>query len=55
MRNDGALTARVAIISTTREPVIAEFPDSDKIGIWAGEVAYMLRRTEQLDYWDGEA
>ena len=25
-----------------------------KIGIWAGETHYMLRRTPSLEYWDGE-
>ncbi|MGH2849730.1 MAG: cupin domain-containing protein [Solirubrobacteraceae bacterium] len=55
VRNDAAVAARVAIISTMRDPAIAEFPDSEKIGVWAGEVSHMLRRSAQLDYWDGEA
>jgi hypothetical protein len=33
---------------------IAEYPDSDKIGVWAGDAHYMLRRAPPLDYWDGE-
>jgi hypothetical protein len=45
---------RVAIFSTKNEFGIAEYPDSDKVGIWAGETHYMLRRSGHLDYWDGE-
>ncbi len=54
VRNEDEETARVAILSTKNEPGVAEYPDSDKIGFWAGETHYMLRRSLQLDYWDGE-
>jgi uncharacterized cupin superfamily protein len=47
-------TARVAIISTKNDVGIAEYPDSDKVGVWAGDTHYMLRRSDHLDYWDGE-
>jgi len=46
--------ARVAILSTKNEFGIAEYPDSDKVGVWAGDKHYMLRRGAHLDYWDGE-
>jgi len=46
--------ARVAILSTKNDVGIAEYPDSDKVGVWAGEAHYMLRRSAHLDYWDGE-
>jgi len=46
--------ARVGIISTKNEFGIAEYPDSDKVGVWAGGSHYMLRRSDHLDYWDGE-
>jgi uncharacterized cupin superfamily protein len=46
--------ARVAIISTKNEFGIAEYPDSDKVGVWAGDKHYMLRRSAHLEYWDGE-
>lgn len=46
--------ARVAMISTKSEFGIAEYPDSDKVGVWAGDAHYMLRRSAHLDYWDGE-
>ncbi len=47
--------ARVALLSTKNEFGIAEYPDSDKVGVWAGDKHYMLRRSAHLDYWDGEA
>ncbi|TMM15977.1 MAG: cupin domain-containing protein [Actinobacteria bacterium] len=46
--------ARVAILSTKNDVGIAEYPDSDKVGVWAGDAHYMLRRSAHLDYWDGE-
>ena len=52
--NRSAEPVRVAMISTKNEFGIAEYPDSDKVGIWADDTHYMLRRTAQLDYWDGE-
>jgi uncharacterized cupin superfamily protein len=55
VRNDGEELARVAILSTKSPVGIAEYPDSDKLGVWpGGGAAYMLRRSEQLDYWEGE-
>jgi uncharacterized cupin superfamily protein len=47
--------ARVAMLSTRIEPAVAEYPDSDKVGIWMNGPQHMLRRQPQLDYWDGEA
>jgi uncharacterized cupin superfamily protein len=54
VRNTSEEPARVAIFSTRNEFGIAEYPDSDKVGIWAGDEHYMLRRSAQLDYLDGE-
>ncbi len=54
VRNDQAETARVAILSTKNDVGIAEYPDSDKVGVWANGTHYMLRRSDHLDYWDGE-
>jgi uncharacterized cupin superfamily protein len=53
-RNDTDETVRVALLSTKNEFGIAEYPDSDKVGVWAGGQHYMLRRSDQLEYWDGE-
>jgi uncharacterized cupin superfamily protein len=54
VRNGSDEVVRVAILSTKSGVGVAEYPDSDKLGIWANGTHYMLRRTEHLDYWDGE-
>jgi uncharacterized cupin superfamily protein len=54
VKNAGEGTVRVALLSTKSDVGIAEYPDSDKVGVWAGDAHYMLRRSGQLDYWDGE-
>jgi uncharacterized cupin superfamily protein len=54
VRNSSAEPTRVAMLSTQNEFGISEYPDSDKVGIWAGETHRMLRRSGQLEYWDGE-
>ena len=53
----GADAARVMLWSSAREPAVAVYPDSDKIGVWPGDSAdkLMLRRADgAVDYWDGE-
>ena len=47
VRNAGDDPVRVAIFSTKHEFGIAEYPDSDKIGIWAGDstTCSAVRRT----------
>ena len=32
------------------------YPDSDKVGAWSGngDVAQLFRRSDAVDYWDGE-
>jgi uncharacterized cupin superfamily protein len=52
--NDADEPARVALLSTKHQVGIAEYPDSDKVGVWTGGPHYMLRRSAHLDYWDGE-
>jgi uncharacterized cupin superfamily protein len=55
--NRGEATARVMMFSSAREPVVAVYPDSDKIGVWPGnaEDNVMLRRADgHVGYWDGE-
>jgi uncharacterized cupin superfamily protein len=54
VRNAGDELVRVAILSTKNDVGIAEYPDSDKVGVWANGTHYMLRRADHLDYWDGE-
>lgn len=50
-------TARIVMFSSAREPAVAVYPDSDKIGVWPGNDAdrVMLRRVDgRVDYFDGE-
>jgi uncharacterized cupin superfamily protein len=55
--NRGEQTARVLMLSSAREPAVAVYPDSDKIGVWPGDSGdeLMLRRADgRVDYYDGE-
>ena len=52
--NRGTGDVRVALLSTKSEIGVAEYPDSDKVGVWANGTHHMLRRSEHLEYWDGE-
>jgi uncharacterized cupin superfamily protein len=50
--------ARLVMFSSAREPSVAVYPDSDKIGVWPGNDAdtLMLRRADgHVDYYDGES
>jgi uncharacterized cupin superfamily protein len=44
VRNAGDGTARVAIVSTQNEFGIVEYPEDEKVGIWAGGGHYTLDR-----------
>lgn len=55
--NGDRQTVRVLMFSSAREPAVAVYPDSDKIGVWPGnpDDKVMLRRSDgAVDYWDGE-
>ena len=55
--NRGDSTARIVMFSSAREPAVAVYPDSDKIGVWPGnsDDEVMLRRADgKVGYWDGE-
>jgi uncharacterized cupin superfamily protein len=55
--NRSQATSRVMMFSSSREPAVAVYPDSDKIGVWPGhaEDSVMLRRADgAVDYYDGE-
>jgi uncharacterized cupin superfamily protein len=55
--NAGDEPVRVALFSNTHEFGIIEYPDSDKIGIWGRRdeaLDHMIRRSPDLDYWEGE-
>lgn len=46
--------ARVLMISTLREPSVAVYPDSDKLGVFVGDYRLLVRRGDGVDYWEGE-
>jgi uncharacterized cupin superfamily protein len=55
--NDTDTSARVMMFSSAREPAVAVYPDSDKIGVWPGnpDDTVMLHRADgAADYYDGE-
>jgi uncharacterized cupin superfamily protein len=55
--NRSEAVARIVMFSSAREPSVAVYPDSDKIGVWPGNDAdkVMLRRSDgAVDYYDGE-
>lgn len=57
VHNAGDATVRVAIFANTHEFGIIEYPDSDKIGVWGRHddaLDHMIRRSPDLEYWDGE-
>ncbi len=57
LTNTSASGARVMMFSSAREPAVAVYPDSDKIGVWPGNAAdeVMLRRVDgSVEYYDGE-
>jgi uncharacterized cupin superfamily protein len=48
--------ARVLMFSTVVTPTATVYPDSDKVGIWAGdpEIDLLVHRDANVDYYDGE-
>jgi uncharacterized cupin superfamily protein len=55
--NKGSDVSRVLMISTVSDPAVAVYPDSDKIGVFAGgeRDQVMVRRSSNVPYFDGEA
>jgi uncharacterized cupin superfamily protein len=54
VRNDTADAVRLLMLSTPSQAEIAEYPDSEKIGVFANGLRLMIRRDADLDYFDGE-
>jgi uncharacterized cupin superfamily protein len=56
--NTGTEPLRYLSMSSNDDPEVCEYPDSDKIGVWAGEgegaLMHLTRRGAKVDYWDGE-
>ena len=61
VRNDTDATVRVVMLSTVADPEVCVYPDSGKVGAFAGStrkdgqrVKLMNRPEANLDYWEGE-
>jgi len=55
VRNPGTERLLALMWSSAREPSVSVYPDSDKMGVWAGEDHVLLRRSDgHVDYYDGE-
>jgi uncharacterized cupin superfamily protein len=54
VRNDTAGAVRILMLSTPSQAEIAEYPDSEKIGIFAKGLRLFVRRESDVDYFDGE-
>ncbi|MFD1598650.1 cupin domain-containing protein [Halobellus rarus] len=65
LRNDGDEPLRFLAVSTMRDPDITVYPDSEKIGVYAGTppggdadervVSGYYRRDGDVDYWEDES
>jgi uncharacterized cupin superfamily protein len=57
LTNRSDAPARIVMFSSAREPSVAVYPDSDKIGVWSGndDDKVMLRREDgHVGYYEGE-
>jgi uncharacterized cupin superfamily protein len=56
LTNRGTENVKMLIVSTANMPAIAVYPDSDKILAVdeGGRDRVMVRRSSNVDYWDGE-
>lgn len=57
LTNRASDAAHVLMFSSAREPSVAVYPDSGKVGVWPGrsEDELMLRRADgHVEYYDGE-
>jgi hypothetical protein len=47
---------KMLLVSTRRMPAVAVYPDSDKIGVFTEgrRDNVMVRRSSDVDYWEGE-
>ena len=47
-------TVRVLMVSTLNEPSVAVYPDSDKVGVYAGDYRLIVKADSGVDYFEGE-
>lgn len=52
--NRAAERALVAMLSTKASTSVAVYPDSDKIGVFTGDIRLLVPRSAGVDYWHGE-
>ena len=52
--NTGTIPLHYLSMSSNLDPEVCEYPDSQKLGVWAGGLAYITRSNSPVDYWDGE-
>ncbi|WP_144905002.1 cupin domain-containing protein [Halobellus captivus] len=64
LHNDGDEPLRYLAVSTMRDPDVTVYPDSEKIGVYAGSppgsddervVSGYFRRGDDVDYWEDES
>jgi len=57
LTNKGPDVVKMLIVSTANMPAVAVYPDSDKIGVFTEgrRDNVMVRRSSDVDYWDGES
>jgi uncharacterized cupin superfamily protein len=53
--NDSDAELAYLSVSTMMPVEVCEYPDSGKIGTYAGELRHLTRSGDQVDYWLGEA
>jgi uncharacterized cupin superfamily protein len=56
LTNRGTENVKMLIVSTANMPAVAVYPDSDKVGVFTEgrRDNVMVRRSSDVDYWDGE-
>ena len=52
--NTGSEPLLYLSMSSSIDPEICEYPDSNKVGAWSGDFVYITRGGQPVDYWDGE-
>jgi uncharacterized cupin superfamily protein len=52
--NAGEETARVLMFSNVAELAATAYPDSDKLGVYPVGERHLFRRSDAVDYYDGE-
>ena len=54
VRNDSDEEVRVLMWSETPETSSTVYPDSDKVGVYAPGMRHLFKRSDEVDYYEGE-